>query len=392
MSVRAIGLMSGTSLDGIDAARVALRPRGDGYDVNVENFITVPFEDPLRERILAALPPSAPTVEEVCALDAVLGDAFASAAREAAAGLAIDYVATHGLTAFHRGEASLTLQIGSPYAIRDAARASVVFDFRRADCAAGGNGAPLVPYVDGLLFAAPGEDVVALNLGGIANVTVLRGDRSPSAAIAFDTGPANMLLDAFVRDRTGGRERCDRDGAYALRGEPARAIVSELARRNAAYLDAPPPKSTGRERFGAHALHAHADLLAPLSLHDGCATLVAFTVATIGDALGAHAPAGARVIASGGGARNPALVAALARRIAERGGSLVLSDALGLDADAKEAVAFAVLGYETLRGRPANLPSATGARRPAILGAIAPYDLAALLDKIARDAATNDAA
>jgi anhydro-N-acetylmuramic acid kinase len=389
--MRAIGLMSGTSLDGIDAALVDLRPRGAGYAVRLERATTVPFEPALRAALFAAVAPRDPSPAQVAALDRELGIAFASAARAVAGSEPVDFVASHGLTLFHRGEAHETLQIGAPYALRDALDASVVFDFRRADCAAGGHGAPLVPYVDALLFADARADVVALNLGGIANVTVLARGAEPSQAIGWDTGPGNMLLDAFVRRRTNGAEACDRGGAYAMRGNVDERVLRELLAREAFYLVQPPPKSTGRERFGEGLLDVHADLIEPLALPDGCATLAAFTAATIADGLAAYGPPSARVIASGGGTHNPALLRALATRLAEHGSTLVRSDDFGVDADAKEALAFALLGYETLRGRPANCPAATGAARPAVLGAIVPCGLAALLAKMHAEVAANAA-
>jgi anhydro-N-acetylmuramic acid kinase len=380
--MRAIGLMSGTSLDGIDAALVEIVPHGGGYALGLENFVTVPFEAELHARLRAALPPNAPAPAAVAALDRDLGVFFAEAALAAARGTAVDFVASHGLTLYHDGAARVTAQIGDPYAIRDRLEASVVFDFRRADCARGGNGAPLVPYVDALLFASAERDTVALNIGGIANVTVLARGAGPQAALAWDTGPGNMLIDALVRRRTGGAERFDRDGAYAARGTVDETAVRELIAREAPYLVLPPPKSTGRERFGDGLLDAHADVFARLSLADGCATLAAFTAATIADSLALYGPANARVIASGGGVRNPVLIRLLRERLAAPGCELEDSRAFGVDPDAKEALAFAVLGYETLRGRPSNVPRATGARGPAILGAIAPHALEATLRKL----------
>jgi anhydro-N-acetylmuramic acid kinase len=231
--VRAIGLMSGTSLDGIDAALVDLRPRGGGFAVRLERFMTVPFEREVRERLLGALAPNEPSPQILTYLDADLGRRFARAALTVAAGATVDFVASHGLTAYHAGEVRRTLQIGDPYVIRDALGATVVFDFRRADCAAGGNGAPLVPYVDALLLSSSERHTVALNLGGIANVTVLRRGAGPQAATAWDTGPGNMLLDAFVRARTAGAEDFDRDGAYAARGVVDERVVRELGAREA---------------------------------------------------------------------------------------------------------------------------------------------------------------
>ena len=388
--MRALGLMSGTSLDGIDAALVDIRPRGDGYALKPIRFVSEPFAPEMRARLRAALPPNAPHPAEIAALDGALGDLFAAAAKNAANGASVDYLASHGLTLFHRGEAAQTLQIGDPYRVRDAFGASVVFDFRRADCALGGNGAPLVPYVDARLFASAQRNVVALNLGGIANVTVLPRGCTPLDAIAWDTGPGNMLIDALLVCRTNGAETFDRDGALAARGKVDARAVDELVAREAFYLALPPPKSTGRERFGDGFLEAHADVFARLSLEDGCATLCAFTVATIGDSLDAYGPPNARVIASGGGTHNATLMHFLAERLARSGCDLERSNAYGIDPDAKEAIAFAVLGYETLRGRPASLPGATGARHPALLGAIAPSGLEKLLAKIREECTAND--
>ncbi|MBD5604266.1 MAG: anhydro-N-acetylmuramic acid kinase, partial [Candidatus Eremiobacteraeota bacterium] len=373
------------------AALVEIEPDGDGYALELVRFVAQPFEPELRARLFAALPPNVASPAAVAHLDRELGSRFAAAARAVADGEHVDYVASHGLTLHHDGAASETMQIGDPYAIRDAVAASVVFDFRRADCAAGGNGAPLVPYVDALLFASDADDVVALNIGGIANVTVLRRGASAAEATAWDTGPGNMLLDAFVRERTSGGETFDRDGAYAARGRVDARVVAELTAREAFYLVLPPPKSTGRERFGVQLLRAQADLFAELSLEDGCATLCAFTVATICDGLALYGPPAPRVVASGGGTRNATLWAMLRGRLERDGSTLVRSNELGVDADAKEAVAFAVLGYETLRGRPGNLPRATGARSSVVLGAIVPHELATLLAKM-RDACASNGA
>jgi anhydro-N-acetylmuramic acid kinase len=220
-------------------------------------------------------------------------------------------------------------------------------------------------------------------------VTVLPRGADASDASAWDTGPGNMLIDAFVRERTGGEQTFDRDGALAARGTVDTRVVAELCAREMLFLVLPPPKSTGRERFGARLLADQSDLFTRLSLEDGCATLCAFTVATLCDSLALYGPPAPRVIASGGGTRNPTLMRLLGERLRTAGASLVRSDDLGLDPDAKEAVAFAVLGYETLRGRPANLPRATGAARPAILGAIVPHQLELLLAKMRAECASN---
>ncbi|MBD5603949.1 MAG: anhydro-N-acetylmuramic acid kinase, partial [Candidatus Eremiobacteraeota bacterium] len=200
--MRAIGLMSGTSLDGIDAACLDLSPRGAGYALELVRSLTIPFSAEMRARLLAALPPQRPAPEAIVRLDRELGLLFAAAARDVAGSEPVDFIGCHGLTLFHRGESCETMQIGDPYALRDALGASVVFDFRRADCAAGGHGAPLVPYVDAMLFGVDDADVVALNIGGIANVTVLARGATAAQATAWDTGPGNMLIDAFVSRKT----------------------------------------------------------------------------------------------------------------------------------------------------------------------------------------------
>jgi anhydro-N-acetylmuramic acid kinase len=383
--MRAIGLMSGTSLDGIDAALVNLVPGGASYRVNLQRFGTYPFEPNLRDELLAILPPNEGSVAAVARLHRALGDAYARAARRIAGSDAIDYAASHGQTIWHDGPAHVTLQIGDPFAIREAVNATVCYDFRSADCAAGGHGAPLVARVDALLLSSSEEDRVALNLGGIANVTLLRKDGAPEEAVAFDTGPANMLLDAFVRARTNGAQQFDRDGALAAAGRVDEALLSAMLADE--YFAAPPPKTSGRERFGAQFLGRHQGALAKLSIEDGAATLTELSAATVATAIERQGFAGVRAIVGGGGANNPTLLARLAARL--KGASVERSDAMGIPADAKEAIAFAVLGYETLRGRAANMPRATGARRPVVLGAIAPWRLTELLARMEAECGTS---
>jgi anhydro-N-acetylmuramic acid kinase len=377
--VIAIGLMSGTSLDGISAALVALEPRGDGYAVDLLRFETVAFDDGLAGALRAALPPNDAGVAAAAALHRALGCAFAAVAETVASGERIDYVASHGQTVFHDGERCVTLQLGDAFAIRDALRATVCFDFRSADCAAGGQGAPLVPYVDALLFGSPVEDRVAINIGGIANLSVLPANAREAEA-AFDTGPGNMLMDAFAGQRTGRRLTFDRDGVLAAAGSCDASLLDDML--SDGYFAQTPPKTTGRERFGVQFLNRYARL-SQLTLEDGMATLAELTAASIARAMDTCGAANARAIVSGGGARNPYLLARIAARLS--GSRVETSDVMGIPAEAKEAIAFAVLGYETLRERPANVPRATGAARPAVLGAIAPFELAALLSRVNRE-------
>jgi anhydro-N-acetylmuramic acid kinase len=372
----AIGLMSGTSLDGIDAVRVAIRPHGPGYEVRKQAFVTQPFEPALRARILAAYPPAPLGALALSALHADIGEAFARAALAAGAAGA-DYVASHGLTLAHDGDAHHTLQIGDPFRVREATGRTVIADFRSADTAAGGSGAPLVPYVDALLLGAAHEARVALNLGGIANLTVLAAGGSPDAAIAFDSGPGNLPIDAYVEARTAGSARFDRAGAFARGGSADETLL-------AAWLADPyfvrrPPKSTGRERFGAPFLERHRAVLDALPFADAVRTLTELTIRSVAAAIRGYAPGGVRTIVSGGGAHNLTILDGLRAALP---GPVETSDAFGIDPDAKEAIAFAILGYETLRERPAGLPHVTGARGPRVLGSIAPAGLAALIARV----------
>jgi anhydro-N-acetylmuramic acid kinase len=381
----AIGLMSGTSLDGIDAALVEIRPRAGRYHVSLMRFETRPFEPGLRDALRAALPPNAGTVAAVAHLHNALGRACARAARRIAGSDRIAFVASHGQTIWHDGAARVTLQLGDAFLIREAVDASVCYDFRSADTAAGGQGAPLVARVDALLFGGVDEDRVALNLGGIANVTLLRARASPEESIAFDTGPGNMLLDLFVRERTGGERVLDEGGKLAAAGRVDERLLQAMLGDE--YFALSPPKTTGREGFGAQFLARHGKDLARLSLEEGAATLTELTASSVAQAIMDAGFAGARVIVSGGGARNRALVARLAARLEPA--RVEASDAMGISADAKEAIAFAVLGYEMLRGRAANVPAATGAVRSVVLGAIAPHNLRELLAEIAAECETS---
>jgi anhydro-N-acetylmuramic acid kinase len=370
--------MSGTSLDGVDAVLVRIRPRRRSYSIDLLNFLTHPFEEALLERLRAALPPNPGSVAGVAELHHDLGAAFAEAAQLARSDMPIDYIASHGQTMWHAGDRHITLQIGDPFLIRETMRTTVCYDFRSADCAAGGHGAPLVPYVDALLLGSDDEDRVAVNIGGIANLTVIPRGAGPYDVIAFDSGPGNMLIDAFVRTRTGGEMAFDRDGALANAGRVDRAALHAMLADP--YFSVLPPKSTGRERFGTQFLQAHASSLERLSLEDGAATLAALTVRTLADAIASAAPPGAHVLVSGGGAHNRVLMQGLQERLSRM--RVERSDVMDFHGDAKEAIAFALLGYETLRGRAANVPRVTGAHHPVPLGSIAPYDLHSLLAKV----------
>lgn len=379
-----VGLMCGTSLDGIDAVRVAIQPRSRGYEVATLAFTTIPLDAALRARILAAYPPAALPALALSALHADAGEAFGRAAVAAGARDA-DFVASHGLTLAHDGDAHHTLQIGDPFRIREAAGCTVIADFRSADTAAGGTGAPLVPYVDALLLAHASEARVALNLGGIANLTVLPPGAAPDGVSAFDCGPANLPLDTYVELRTGGRLRFDRDGALARAGTVDETLLATMLADP--YFARRPPKSTGREAFGAPFVARHRAALDALPFADAACTLTELTVRTVGAAIVAYAPATARTVVSGGGAHNRAILAGLRAALP---GAVETSAAHGIDPDAKEAIAFALLGYETLRERPAGLPHVTGARGARVLGSIAPAGLEALIARVRAEEAHDE--
>lgn len=367
-----VGLMSGTSADGVDAVLAAVEGAGESLRVRVLDFQSCPYEPGLRRRVLAV--GEAPAAE-LLRVHYELGEAFAQAAEAVIAraqrqGLEVHLIGSHGQTARHhpraldpRGRAA-TLQVGEPAVIAERTGLPVIADFRPRDVAAGGEGAPLVPLVDWLLFRAPGRVRACLNLGGIANVTVV-GERL-EAVRAFDLGPANMPLDAVVQAWTGGAEDFDRDGAGAARGRVDAALVRELLAHP--FFSLPPPRSTGRETFGEGFVRP---LLARYAgrEEDLVATLTRFVAEAI--ALGFHRFVPERpdeVLVSGGGAHNRTLLAHLAELLAP---TPVRSLAeVGMDPDAKEAVAFAVLAHETLFGRPGNVPAATGAAGPRVLGKI----------------------
>lgn len=376
---RIVGLMSGTSLDGVDACLARFWQDQGRVRFVVEAFRTYPFPEGLKAAVLEQMRPDSSRVDALAALNVRLGAWFADAVLRLLdeAGvpvLDVDLVGSHGQTLFHQpyGDAPSTLQLGDGAVIAVRTGLTTVHDFRPADMAAGGQGAPLVPYADRVLFAKSDRPVALLNLGGIANVTVLPpgGD---GALLAFDVGPGNMVIDRFVERMTEGARAFDRDGAIAATGE----IQPELLE---AWLEHPfllkaPPKSTGREAFG----HAFADacydegVARGLSPEDLVATATAWTARGVAHALQAFVPDVLRpseVIASGGGARNPQLMAHLRTAL----GPVRLStlDDHGVSADAKEALAFALFAYQAARGLINHEPEATGANQALVLGKIAP--------------------
>jgi anhydro-N-acetylmuramic acid kinase len=384
-SMRVLGLMSGTSADGIDVALARISGAPPNLKAKLEHFAAIPYPNKVHDAILRLANGASTTTAEISQLNFLVGELFASAAVEACrrfrtplASIAI--IGSHGQTIYHQGMPSRsfgahrvasTLQIGEPSVIAARTGITTVADFRPADLAVGGQGAPLVPFVDYLLYRDERAGHVALNIGGIANVTVIPAAARPEEVFAFDTGPGNMIIDALVRHFSKGRSKFDRDARLARKGRVLPALLNSLLADP--YFRRPPPKSAGREQFGeAYARHLislgerrrsrpadlvrTATMLTPLSIIDAWHRFIAPRARV------------KQLIVAGGGAHNPLIMAQLAAAL--RGVEVITSGALGVPEDAKEAFAFAILAYETFHGRPANLPAATGAKRPAILGKV----------------------
>ncbi|MFF7880846.1 anhydro-N-acetylmuramic acid kinase [Streptomyces sp. NPDC020794] len=363
--MRVIGLMSGTSYDAIDAAAAELTLEGEDLTLRPLGMVGEPYDGALRQALAAALPPAATTLAEVCRLDTLIGQAFAAAAiradRELCDGGA-ELIASHGQTVYHwveDGRVHGTLQLGQPAWIAEATGLPVVADFRPRDIAAGGQGAPLVSLVDLLWLRGRAGTPVALNIGGIANLTAPDGT-------AFDSGPGCALVDVAVQGLTGGRLHYDVDGALAARGTVHEPLLERLLAEP--YYALPAPKTTGKELFHLGHLRDALTGFGTLTAEDVIATLTRLTARTVADAV--RSVDATEVIASGGGTRNPALMAMLGAELP--GVPVRTSDALGLPAAAKEAYAFAVLGFLTLHGLTGTDPVSTGARHPSVLGSITP--------------------
>jgi anhydro-N-acetylmuramic acid kinase len=378
--VRVIGLMSGTSADGVDAALVEWPKGVRERPLRLLAFRQDPFPIELQRRIhdLAAGRVAADqALAELAGLDVELGERFAASAAALAeqAGVRlgeIDVIASHGQTVAHHPARHATLQIGDPSVIAERTGCTTVADFRPRDLALGGEGAPLAPFFHQAVFADRAEARAVLNLGGIANLTWLPAGGRGEDVIAFDVGPANTLIDGVVRTLSDGREGFDRDGARAARGRADPQLLARLL--DDEFLRRPPPKSTGRERYGL----AEAENLAREWIRTGrapddlVATLVAFSVEAIRSACRDFLSGGApeRLLVGGGGAENPVVMASLARAFAPA--RVEPMDAAGVPARACEAMAFALFGRNTLLGRPNHLPRCTGASRAAVLGEIVP--------------------
>ena len=380
------GVMSGTSADGINVALVQLSARGRGRPrPTLLAHEEYPFPAPVRRAILEMMNAELARVADLARLNFLLGELYAEAVAKTARKhrVKLNLVGCHGQTLYHQGMAqrflgrklAVTWQTGEGAVIAARLSVPVVSDFRTADVAAGGKGAPLVPFLDYFLYRDQHLARIAQNIGGIANLTAIPAGASLHEVLAFDAGPGNMVIDAAMEELFG--KRYDRNGKVAASGRVLDAVVRKLVR--APFFRQKPPRTAGREEFGREYAGRFLQICRGASKADVVATATALTARSIADSVrrfvlpkfaGRRNRADQQMIVSGGGSKNPTLMGMLRDEITPMGISVHFSDEFGLPAEAKEAVAFALLAHETWHRRPSNVPSATGAKRAAILGKI----------------------
>ncbi|MBV9074846.1 MAG: anhydro-N-acetylmuramic acid kinase [Acidobacteria bacterium] len=384
------GVMSGTSADGIDVALTRISGRGERLRINLLAHEHFAYPKPVRTAVLAAMNATSTSVADLARLNSLLGELYADAVERVRTlhGIAIELVGCHGQTLYHQGAAipflgrriATTWQTGEASILAARLQVPVVSDFRPADMAAGGCGAPLVPLLDVAYYSHPKKLRVLQNLGGIANLTIVPAGATldqMEGVIAFDTGPGNMVIDACAQQLLG--KSYDQNGNVAARGNVLKSALN-IALRNP-FFRRKPPKTAGREEFGREFVAEFLRWCGPsATTPDVLATATALTAASIGNALHAQLPRQKKslrlkhnegeYIVSGGGVSNRTLMSMIAEHVAPLGLSVLSSDQLGLPSQAKEAVAFALLAYRTWHRQPGNVPSATGANRPAVLGKV----------------------
>jgi len=385
-----VGLMSGTSLDGVDAVLTRILTRDDHHIKSVELLchFYLPYSEKMRELVAALCSIKTAHIDDLTYVHFGLSEWYATAVnglleKSGMPAEAVDFISLHGQTVWHAPSPRVfpgpqgalrvtgTLQIGSPAVLRERTGIPVVADLRSRDMAAGGEGAPLAPYIDAILFGSPNEGRIVQNIGGIGNATVLPAGCEAEDVAAFDTGPGNMLIDAVVAAGTNGARLYDPEGFYAAQGQVSDDIIGRLMADP--YFTRHPPKSTGREVYGSAFARSfiESSAAAGLSFEDQVATATAFTAESIARAYRDFILPGTRVktvVVAGGGALNATLLRMLSSRLPEL--RVVTASSMCVPVDAREAMAFAVLGHESLMGRPGNLPAVTGARRPVVLGSI----------------------
>jgi anhydro-N-acetylmuramic acid kinase len=371
-----VGLMSGTSVDGIDAAVVDVTSEDDALQMRLLGYVESQIDELLRQRIHALFDPEQSRIDEVCEVNVLLGDAFANAAALAIrqTGVQADLVASHGQTVWHQvapGHTRSTLQLAEPSVIAERIGVTTIADFRPRDIAAGGQGAPLASWGDALLFGDQQLSRAVQNIGGIGNVTWVPPGGQWAAMLAFDTGPGNALIDHAAWRLSGGLQRFDVDGALAATGRVDDTLLAGLL--DHPYFPAQPPKSTGRELFGAQLVDPFIDrcLQRGLSTSDILATLTAFTAHSIADQYRRFLPGRPdEVVVGGGGSRNPVLMRLLSELLDPA--QIRLHEEFGLPSLGREAVYFALMGHEALHGRPNTVPSCTGATHSVVMGKLVP--------------------
>jgi len=374
------GVMSGTSADGVDVALVRIRGRGSSSRFHLLGHDHFRYPSAVREAVLAAMNSQSASVAELSRLNFLLGELYAAAVRKAqrSTGTAkIDLIGCHGQTIYHQGEAArylgkkiaCTWQLGEGAVVAARLRVPVVSDFRPADMAAGGKGAPLVPYLDYVVFRDRRAGRIVQNIGGIANLTAIPAGARPEDVMAFDTGPGNMVIDQLTQRLLG--QPYDRNGDIASQGRILQPLLEDLLRNP--YFKRKPPKTAGREEFGREYVKILVSRHGRAAKADLVTTATALTAHSIARAIGSFVLPRGRYrdfVVSGGGSRNRTLMRMIGDEIAPLGFHVMTSDDLGMPAEAKEAIAFALLAYQTWNRQPGNVPSATGAERLSILGKI----------------------
>lgn len=374
--VYAIGLMSGTSLDGIDAALVEISGKDETTTVKLIDFLTAPFNNQTRNRIREALSLDRSDVEKICSLNIELGEKFAQAALDVCekAGIALeelDFIGSHGQTLFHIPFArepfyASTLQIGDPAVICEWTKTTVVSNFRERDMAVGGQGAPIVPYSEYVLYQKPNTTRLLQNIGGIGNVTVIPKSGKISEIVAFDTGPGNVIMNELCLHFFD--QEYDKDGAYASQGNVSQALLKELMAHP--YIQKTYPKTTGREDFGKQFTTILLEKWS-LSPMDFIATATMFTAASIAQAVQPFIEGQTELIIGGGGSYNKTLIEMIQTELPDV--HVMIQEDIGFSSEAKEAIAMAVLANQTLQHSSGNVPNATGAKKSVPLGSITYY-------------------
>lgn len=372
------GVMSGTSADGIDVALVRLMGRGFRTRFELLSHKAFPYPAPVRRAVLAAMDAKSAKVADLARLNFLLAELYSEAilATQRSAKLKCELVGCHGQTLYHQGDAqtflgcklAVTWQTGEGSLIAARVGVPVVSDFRPADMVAGGKGAPLVPFLDYVLYRHRRRGRIVQNIGGIGNLTAIPARAKPEQVIAFDTGPGNMAIDALASELLG--RRYDLDGRVAAKGEPIERVIHQVLA--SPFFWQKPPRTAGREQFGADFVAWFLRRCGKAAKEDVLATATALTARTIGTSVAMVTKRSKYrdYIVSGGGAKNPTLMRMIEEQLAPMKLRVQTTGDLGLPVDAKEAVAFALLAYQTWRRQPSNIPSATGAKRAVILGKV----------------------